>query len=368
MRSFFIIFTVFASFLILASCKNTKNQDRPPVSDAEIDINVLTENLSHPWELVYGSDNKIWMTERGGKVSWIDPVTGSVNLVANLTEVVSRGEGGLLGMALHPDFVNTPEVFLAYNYLKGGVYTEKVVKYRYNGTSLINPSILIDNIEANTFHNGCRLLISNDNKLFISTGDAGDKPLAQNMNSVNGKILRLNLDGSIPADNPFPGSPVWSLGHRNAQGLVFGNNVLYSSEHGPNADDEINIISKGKNYGWPNVEGFCNENAEKDFCQANQVVEPLKSWTPTIAVSGIDFYTQDYIPQFKNSVLMTTLKDNTLYQLKMNAAGSSVESMTEIFRGTYGRLRDVCIAPDGKVYVSTSNGSNDKILVISKKN
>lgn len=370
MKSLTILLTVVALALSSFNCKkkNPSAQQTPPTpTDAEFDIKILTSGLSQPWELAWGPDNFIWMTERDGKVSRLDPASGKVTVIADIQEVVSNGEGGLLGMVLHPDFATVPEVFVAYNYNKGNTYTEKIVKFRYNGTNLVDPITLLDNITANTYHNGSRLMIQ-DKKLFISTGDSGDQPLSQNMNSVNGKLLRLNLDGSIPSDNPFTGSAIWSLGHRNAQGLVFANNTLYSSEHGPNNDDEFNIIQKGKNYGWPEVEGFCDDSDEKGFCTQKNVVEPLKAWTPTIAVCGIDYYNNDLIPQWKNSVLMTTLKDKTLYQLKLNATGDKVDNIIEIFRDTYGRLRDVCVAPDGKVYVATGNGgSNDKVLVINKK-
>ena len=366
MKLVFILLSVLIS-LSSANCKKSQTQNQVPVSDAQVEIKVLTGGLSQPWELVWGPDNFIWLTERDGKVSRLDPATGNVTVIADIQDVVSRGEGGLLGMALHPDFATTPEVFVGYNYNKGGSYTEKIVKFRYNGSTLVDPVILLDDINANTFHNGCRLLISQDKKLFITTGDAGDQPSSQDMRSVNGKVLRLNLDGSIPADNPFPGSAIWSLGHRNAQGIVFANNKLYSSEHGPNSNDEFNIIQKGKNFGWPQVEGFCDEGDENAFCSQHNVVEPLKAWTPTLAVCGIDYYNNDLIPQWKNSVLMATLKDNTLYQLKLTASGDKIETVTEILRGTYGRLRDVCVAPDGKVYVATGNGSDDKVIVINRQ-
>src|SRR5688572_30507082 len=184
-------------------------------------------------------------------------------------------------MALHPDFSNTAQVFVVYNYNNGGTYQEKVVRYRYTGTGLADPFIIIDYLAAANIHNGSRLLIAGD-KLFISAGDANKPPLAQSIASPNGKILRLNLDGSIPTDNPVPNNPLWSLGHRNPQGLVFANNKLYSSEHGPSNDDEINIIEKGRHYGWLNVQGFCNEPAERDYCNDHNIVEPIKAWTPTI--------------------------------------------------------------------------------------
>lgn len=364
--SFFI-----SAFIISGiSCKkSSKNPLSPPetVQDANIDIQVLIQDLAYPWELLWGPDNSIWMTERGGKISRVNPDNGTINMVFTIPDVKSIGEGGLLGMVLHPSFTSNPHVFVAYNYDKAGTYTEKIVRYTYNGRSLVNPLIILDNIPASSIHNGCRLLISSDLKLFISTGDASNQASAQNINSLSGKILRLNLDGSIPSDNPVNSNPVWSFGHRNPQGLVFVKENLFSSEHGPNMDDEINLILKNRNFGWPSVNGFCNESGEQSFCNSNNVAAPLKSWTPTLAVSGMDFYDNDAIPQWKNSLLLTTLKDQTLYQLKLNSGTDKIEETKEIFRANFGRLRDVCVAPDGRVFIATSNGLNDKIILVKKK-
>ena len=353
--------------IFMAACKDKESSQNTQQPDATIDIKVLASGLSHVWDMALAPDNKLWFTERGGKVSQLDPVTGNVKEILRINEVEEKGEGGLLGLALHPEFNTTPEVFVVYNFNDNGRYEEKVVKFTYNGTTLINPVILIDDIAAETYHNGSRLLISNDRKLFISTGDAGDQSTPQNIGSVNGKILRINLDGSIPADNPSPTSPIWSYGHRNAQGLIIANGKMYSSEHGPNSNDEINIIEKGRNYGWPNVEGKCDLPDEQTFCTANNIVEPIYTWTPTIAVCGIDYYNHDLIPQWKNSIIMATLKESKLYQLKLNEAGTEIESVNEIISGTYGRLREVHVTSDGKIYVSTSNGGDDKIIVISAK-
>jgi glucose/arabinose dehydrogenase len=357
-----ILFLIF-----IVSCKKSSKPPESSLPEKAIDIQILTQNLSLPWDLVWGPDNMIWMTERGGKISRVNPSNGSLNVLITIPEVKSIGEGGLLGMAIHPDFSTNPHVFLAYNYDKSGIYTEKIVRYTYNGTTLVNPTIILDNIPAANFHNGARLLISSDLKLFISTGDATNQQTSQSLTSRSGKILRINLDGSIPNDNPIDSNPLWSYGHRNPQGLVFANAKLYSSEHGPDRDDEINLIIKNRNYGWPSVNGFCNESAEKSFCNSNNVAEPLKSWTPTIAVSGMDFYNYEALPQLKNSLILATLKDQTLYQLKLNSTGDGIEETKELFRGTYGRLRDVCVGADGKIYVATSNGSNDKIIVLKGK-
>ncbi len=362
-----LTFFHFSIAAIILSCGKGSGSTTPDVPDpldsVTIASKILTENLSHPWEILWGPDNFIWMTERGGRVSRVNPTTGAVSPVFTIPDVVANGEGGLLGMVLHPSFTANPFVYVVYNYTSGP-YKEKVVRFTYSGGTLANPLILIDGIAAAGIHNGSRLLIRDD-KLFVTTGDAADQPSAQNANSLNGKILRINLDGSIPSDNPIAGNRLWSLGHRNAQGLVFVGTMLFSSEHGPNNDDEINIIEKGRNYGWPNVHGFCDAS-EQSVCTANNVKEPIKAWTPTIAVCGIDYYDENYFPQWKNSILMTTLKNSRLYQLKLNDAHTSIIDSKEFFSNTYGRLRDVCIAPGGKVYICTGNGSNDKIIEIYK--
>jgi glucose/arabinose dehydrogenase len=351
-------------------CQNTGGKPKNDLAPGSIAVkdSVLVKGLNYPWEILWGPDNFIWMTEREGKISRVNPTTGSVNLVYTITETVSNNEGGLLGMVLHPEFLSKPQVFVAYDYNKGDDYLEKIVRFTYNGNTLINPVTIIDNIAAASNHDGCRLLISPDQKLFITTGDATDQTNPQNRNSLNGKILRLNLDGTIPADNPVAENPYWSFGHRNPQGLVFANNILYSSEHGPDTDDEINIIEKGRNYGWPDVRGFCNEPGEKKFCAANNVKEPIKAWTPTAAVCGLDYYNNNLIPQWKNSLLMVALKNARLYQMKLDGNHTMITETNEYFTNVYGRMRDVCISPEGKIYICTSNGgNNDKIIEIKNK-
>lgn len=359
---------VFLNCLILVlfftSCKKNSSTEEPvDLQDVSLKTRVIVANLSNPWEIIYGPDNFIWLTEKAGKISRVNPENGQVNALLTITDVRVNGEGGLLGMVLHPDFSNSPFVYVVYCY--GTNYKAKVVRYSYNNGSLINPQILIDQIPAAAIHNGSRLLI-NSNKIYITTGDAADTSTPQNVNSLAGKILRLNLDGSIPADNPIPNNPIWSYGHRNAQGIVMVGNKLFSSEHGPDSDDEINLIEKGRNYGWPNVKGLCNETAEQAFCGTNNIAEPLITWTPTIAPSGLTYYNSNYIPQFKNSLLLALLKDSKLMQLKLNIDQTKIESTKNYYVNEFGRLRAVCQSPEGKIYICTSNGSNDKIIEIAK--
>ncbi len=314
--------------------------------------NVAT-GFDTPWEILWGPDNHIWMTERIGKVNRINPETGMVQTILTIPEVFEGNERGLMGMALHPNFPSNPSVYLAYTY-GTSTTTVKVVRYQYAANQLTSPVIIIDNITGNSTHDGCRLFIDH-NFLYITTGDAQQQDRPQNSSSTNGKVLRLNLDGSIPADNPVAGNPMYSKGHRNPQGMVVHNGIIYSSEHGANSDDEVNIITKAGNYGWPNVEGFCDDPGETSFCQQNNVIEPIRAWTPTLAVAGIDYYDNALIPEFANSLLMVSLKAGKLTQLKLSTNGLQVLSEKTIINNTYGRLRDICVSPDGRVFIATSN-------------
>jgi aldose sugar dehydrogenase len=357
-----IIFLAFCPFLNAQSNLKTRT---------------IATGLDTPWEIIWGPDNHIWVTERFGRISRINPTTGVITPLLTISEVRENGEGGLLGMALDTVGLNNlPNVYVAYDYTAAnGNYREKIVSYQYNGTTLINPTIILDNIAAANIHNGCRLVISPDRKLFISTGDAATVSTSQNTASLNGKILRVNLNGTIPADNPIKDSPVWSWGHRNAQGLVYSTvfNQMYSSEHGQNIEDELNIIQKARNYGWVTVEGACNLAAEQTFCRDSNIVEPIAGWSPPLGVAGIDFYSHNLIPEWKNSILMASLRGARLTVIKLNANGLQAVSKTDFYTNTYGRLRDVCISPDGKVYLAVSNKDtrglpqpdDDKIIEIS---
>ncbi|GAA3923948.1 PQQ-dependent sugar dehydrogenase [Hymenobacter algoricola] len=336
------------------------------VGATTVSVTPLATNLAIPWELVWGPDNFIWMTERGGRISRVNPTTGQVLPLLTLPDAAPVGESGLLGMVLHPDFATAPYLYVVYNYFQGSALREKLVRYTYAGGVLSSPLILLDGINAAATHSGSRLLILPDRTLLMTTGDAQMASEAQNPASLNGKILRLNLDGTIPANNPIPGSRLYTLGHRNPQGLVLAaNGKLYSSEHGPNNDDEVNLIEPGRNYGWPNVEGYCNLPAEQAFCTTNNVREPLVIWTPTLAVAGLTYYNSPAIPEWQNSLLMATLKASKLVQLKLNPAGDAIIAQAD-YLNSFGRLRAVCISPQGRIYVSTSN-QNDQILVLENR-
>jgi glucose/arabinose dehydrogenase/mono/diheme cytochrome c family protein len=319
-------------------------------------VTTIATHLDVPWEIKWGPDGRIWFTEQKGLVRAVDPTNGAIKTLLRLGDAHMQRAVGLLGLAFHPDFPQTPLIYIDYSYLSGDDLLIKLVSYEFKSDTLVHPEILIDRIPATETHNGSRLVIDAGGEILMTTGDIDKPALAQDLKSPNGKVLRLNLDGSIPSDNPIPGNAVWSWGHRNSQGLVVASNgILYSSEHGDATDDEINIIEKGRNYGWPNVQGRCDSADEKKFCLNFSVTEPIFTWTPTIAPSGIDYYGASEISEWANSLLVCTLKDASLHVLKLNDAGTKVVSEKKYLVNEYGRLRDICVSPSGEVYISTSN-------------
>lgn len=340
--------------------------------DLKLDSTLLTyreiaTNVVIPWDITWGADNHLWGTERRGRVFRINPTSKKIDYILDIQSLIAdqgSGEPGLLGMAFHPDFPDSNKVFLVYNYVNTSFnIKERLVSYEWNGSKLVNEKKLIDNIDGGNIHNGSRLLITKDKKILMTTGDVGVSSNSQNLNSLMGKILRINLDGTIPSDNPFPNSYIYSFGHRNAQGLCYGaNDKIYSSEHGAQQDDELNLIEAKRNYGWPNVQGACNTTTEINFCNANNIKEPLRAWTPCVAVNGLDFYNHDAIPEWKGKLLMAVLggistKLPRLSVLTLNADGTQISAENQYFT-KFGRIRDVCINPNtGAIYIAT-NGPN----------
>ncbi len=326
---------------------------------------VLTERevaigINVPWEILWGPDDHIWVTEKFGRVLRIEPTSGLTTTILDIANIIHvDSEPGLLGMTFHAEFESNPLVYLVYNYEQGFNIKERLVRYTWDGTSLINQEIILDNLDGGGIHNGSRLLFSMDGKILMTTGDVGSGNLSQDMSSPMGKLLRINPDGTIPEDNPDPSSYIWSYGHRNAQGLAYGpNDQLYSSEHGAQSSDEFNIIEKNRNYGWPNVQGECNTNVEMAFCEANNVKEPLIEFTPCVAVNGIEYYNHPAIPEWKGTMLMAVLggfvQDARISVLRFNEDGTEIIGEDQFF-DNYGRLRDLCINPhNGAVYFATN--------------
>jgi glucose/arabinose dehydrogenase len=344
--------------------------ERGLAQNLQLDSTLLTARdvatgLQVPWEVKYGPDNHLWVTERRGRILRIEPESGNITTVLNYEEEVLErtSEYGMLGLALHPDFLVTPQVFVVYCYQAANSnIRERLSRFDWNGAELSNETILLNDIPGGGIHNGSRLLFTDDGKILMTTGDRGSRSLSQELDNLNGKVLRLNMDGSIPADNPDPASYIYSFGHRNQQGLAYGpNRQIYASEHGNNRADELNLIRPTRNYGWPAVEGACNTSSERAFCEANAVVEPLIEWTPCVAVNDITYYEHPAIPEWEGKMLMAVLggfvRDPRLSVLTFDEEGTAVINEAE-YLTNLGRLRDVAINPNtGAVYVAT-NGSS----------
>lgn len=320
-------------------------------------VETLTSGLDTPWEIAWGPDDKIWVTERRGTMHRVDPDSGHAASTEDI-DVTEVGESGLLGMAFHPDFDAEPFVYLVHSFSVGNEIRNRLVRMRFNGVSLEATEVLLDNIPGDGIHNGSRLAIGRDRLLYMTTGDANRPHLSQDLDSVAGKVLRFTLDGQPAPGNPF-GTIIYSYGHRNAQGLAFHPETddLYLTEHGPADNDEVNRVEIGRNYGWPNVHGFCDNDVrfEDDFCERNRVAEPVATWTPTVAPCGADFYNADIIPGWKGNFLFTALRGEALIRLTLSPDGSRAVDEEFLFEGEFGRLRDVLVGPNGQIFLATSN-------------
>ena len=317
-----------------------------------VKVVTVAENLEIPWEIVFAPDGRIFFTERVGNLRVIE--NGQLNPEPVIILDVGTVEGGLLGLALDPNFEQNHFLYLYYTYFEFPFTYNKVVRFTEKDNSLLDEFILVDKIPGAAIHDGGRLKFGPDEKLYITTGDAGNSNAAQDLNSLSGKILRINPDGTIPSDNPFADSMMFSYGHRNPQGLDWDpvTGKLVVTEHGPSgergfAHDEVNVVEAGKNYGWPKIIG-----GEYD----PEFVDPIiHTGEDTWAPSGATFYDSKNIPEWTNKYFVATLRGGHLRMLDLNLEENQVISSEALFSNTYGRLRDASIGPDGNLYLLTSN-------------
>jgi glucose/arabinose dehydrogenase len=316
-------------------------------------VEVFVSDLQIPWSIVFTSPTRVLVTERAGDVRLIE--NGVVRKEPMISFAVStQSEEGLMGLTLDPEYASNKYVYVSYAYETPTGSADRVVRLVDEGSQLRVDKTLIEGIPAAQFHAGSRIKFGPDDKLYITTGDATKKELAQNTNSLAGKILRINRDGSIPSDNPFAGSAVWSYGHRNPQGIAWHPTAktLWETEHGPSGNDgpgggdEVNVIVKGGNYGWSVV----SHGKHRDG-----MIDPLIVYTPAIAPGSGSFYTGDVFPQLKNSLLYGGLRGEGIYRAAISNDGTKVLLHDKLNGIAVGRVRDVITGPDGYIYFSTSN-------------
>jgi glucose/arabinose dehydrogenase len=304
-----------------------------------VEVSTLATDLEVPWSFAFLPGGDALVTERdSGKLLRVSP-SGAVEEIQTLPEGGS-GEGGLLGVAVSPDYEDDSYIYAYYT-------TEadnRVVRFRMGET----PEPILTGIPVNTYHDGGRIKFGPDGMLYVSTGDAGDAENSQDRNSLGGKVLRIEPDGSIPPDNPFPDNPVYSYGHRNVEGLAWdADGQLYASEFGQNTWDEVNRIEAGENYGWPAVEGRGGED--------RGYVDPITVWpTSEASPSGAEILIEGAIPQWEGDLFVAALRGERLWHLELNERGEVVDR-EKLLDGEIGRVRDVTQAPDGSLWVSTSN-------------
>ena len=372
--SYLIVFL----FLFVVSCSGKKSSER--VKDiqntkAGYKVETFVENLEVPWSIVFTDSNRVLVTERPGRIRVI--LNGKLleQPLKTFPEVESSAEEGLMGLTLSPDYKTSRLAYISYAYKKAndyGDYNVKVVRFKDNGNSISDETIILDGIPASHLHYGCRIKFGPDGKLYVTTGDATQREIAQDIKILGGKILRINDDGTIPGDNPFANSPVWCYGNRNPQGIDWypGTDILWETEHGPSGfdgpggGDEVNIIYKGKNYGWPVVHHKDHKDGMED---------PVLEFTPAVAPSSGMFYKSGVIAEFKNNFFFGCLVGQGIMRVVIDRSDpTKVISHEKIF-DEYGRIRDVTEGPDGAIYFGSSNrdgrgkvkDGDDKIYKIS---
>jgi glucose/arabinose dehydrogenase len=349
----------------------------PRIGPAAIEnVQLIASGLVAPWAVGLSPDGRLFITERAGRVRIVQLGPGGglrpepwATLPAS---TVRDGEKGLLGLALDPEFARNGFVYIYYSYAAGTATRNKLVRMRDASGRGVEETILLDGIPGNSNHDGGRVKFGPDGKLYVTTGDAENGANAQNTAVLAGKVLRLNKDGSIPADNPIAGSPVWSFGHRNVQGLAWqpDTGALYETEHGPSnpfpdcCNDEVNLIVAGGNYGWPAIRGAAGDPRFRD-----PVLDSgrLETWAP----SGATFATRP--GPLRGSLLFATLRGQHLHRVVFGPDGRTVAFQEKLLMGQYGRLRDVFEISSGEFLVLTSNrdgrglpaAEDDRVLLVT---
>ncbi|CAN5314094.1 PQQ-dependent sugar dehydrogenase [soil metagenome] len=325
--------------------------------DVKFRVETVASSLEIPWALAWLPNKNMLFTERRGRVRIIENGKLRPEPVFTVPDVEPSGESGLMDISLHPDFAKNGFVYLVYSYRQDGKFV-KVVRYKYADSKFTEPKAIIDNIPGAPNHSGSRCRFGPDGKLYVTTGDSTEWGLAQKLDSLAGKTLRLNDDGTVPQDNPFitqngARPEIWTYGNRNPQGIAWqpGSGLIFETEHGPSffegkgsGGDEVNILERGLNYGWPEI----HHTETRDG-----MVSPLLEYSPACSPASAMFYNGTAFPAFKGNFFFGCLKGAKIIRVKLD--GRKVVSQENLLENAYGRIRELEEGPDGYIYFSTSN-------------
>lgn len=360
-------YIVAAAVLVASACASA--EERFSSQRHDFRVTTIVDGLDHPWAMAFLPDGDMLITERGGRLRVVRDGQLAPEPVGGVPDVAVQGQGGLLDVALHPDFIDNRLVYLSYAASGSGGHGTEVARGRYRDGRLSDVAVIFRALprERGGRHFGSRLVFDRDAHLYITLGDRGHRPNGQDLATHTGSIIRLNADGSVPQDNPFVGGErpeIFSYGHRNVQGAALHPETgrLWAHEHGPQGGDELNVIRRGGNYGWPVITYGVNYGSGTEIGEGTHrpgMLQPLWYWVPSIAPSGMTFYTGDRFPRWRDSVFVGALKFELLARLELD--GDKVVAEERMLEGRYGRIRAVAEGPDGYLYLLTDE-RNGRLL------
>lgn len=370
------LFGVLASGLFSCSTQNDETgkskTDGNPVSEEykgsvvesqkqKFGIDTIATGLTSPWGLAFLPDGRILINEKEGVIKIIQDGKLLDETVQGVPEVYANGQGGLLDIKLHPDYENNGWIYLTYAKPGEGGGGTTLARTKLEGTTFTGFEELfsVDPFVDSNVHFGSRIAFDGKGYMFVSTGERGTKPNAQDLSNHHGKILRFHDDGKVPTDNPFVNTAnvkpeIWSYGHRNVQGMIydFANDILWAQEHGPKGGDEVNLVEPGKNYGWPEITYGIDYDGSiiSDKQEQEGMQQPIHYWDPSIAPCGMTIVTSDKYPQWKGNLLVGALAHQHVARIELNDREFAAE---EKLLDKVGRVRAVVESPDGYIYVTT---------------
>lgn len=359
------------AFVSLASSQNIPTQEYP------VAVSKVVDGLENPWGMAFLPDGRMLVTERSGNMRLVQSGKLIAAAVTGLPKVTARGQGGLLDVALHPDYARNGWIYWSYNAEENGLHGTELARGKLSGTSDLPKMVEVEVIfrmapKASTaFHFGSRIVFDRQGYLYLTLGDRGDSPAkgdqqrAQLLADHGGKVVRLLDNGKVPEDNPFvktsgARAEIFTFGHRNVQGAAMNplTGKIWAHEHGPQGGDEVNILSAGANYGWPVITYGANYGTGTKIGEGTAktgMMQPVIYWVPSIAPSGMTFYSGMQFPKWRNNIFVGALAGKLIVRIVLD--GDRVVSQERLFTNTFGRIRDIREAPDGSIYFLTDDAN-----------